>query len=152
MVSQRPMSIARPSTPGPGTGDEAPGFLSRDGLERLISVLRADGRTVIGPTVVDGAIAYDEIAGVASLPAGLTDDQAPGRYRLWYSFIPRFRDRLRDAGLRLERERHFYVTLPRPLDRFFPATARRVERWFDRYMDTKAKYLAEGYLAVARKA
>ena len=72
MVSPRPAPIA----------SEAPGFLSRDGLDRLIGLLRADGRAVVGPTVVDGAIVYDEVAGVASLPAGLTDDQAPGRYRL----------------------------------------------------------------------
>ncbi len=52
------------------------------GLERLISVLGADGRAVIGPTVRDGAVVYAEIGGVKDLPRGWGDDQAPGRYRL----------------------------------------------------------------------
>ena len=59
-----------------------PGFLRRDDLERLISLLREGGRTVIGPTMRDDAIVYDEISSMADLPAGWTDDQAPGRYRL----------------------------------------------------------------------
>jgi len=59
-----------------------PAFLRRDDLERLIALLQEGGRTVIGPTVRDGAIVLDEIAGVADLPAGWTDEQAPGHYRL----------------------------------------------------------------------
>ncbi len=60
----------------------SPGFLPRDDLDRLISLLEEDGRTVIGPTVRDGALSYDRIAGAADLPLGWTDAQAPGRYRL----------------------------------------------------------------------
>ncbi|MDW8468554.1 MAG: 4Fe-4S dicluster domain-containing protein [Burkholderiales bacterium] len=37
---------------------------------------------MLGPTVREGAIAYDEIASESDLPAGWTDEQAPGRYRL----------------------------------------------------------------------
>ena len=59
-----------------------PAFLRRDDLERLIALLQEGGRTVVGPTVRDGAIVYDEIREVADLPAGWTDEQAPGRYRL----------------------------------------------------------------------
>ena len=39
-----------------------PGFLPRTDLDRLLDLLREGGRTVIGPVVRDGAIAYDEIA------------------------------------------------------------------------------------------
>jgi ubiquinone/menaquinone biosynthesis C-methylase UbiE len=75
----------------------------------------------------------------------------PGNYRLWYHAIPRFRRRLLAAGFSLERERHFYLTLPRPLDRVFPNLAGRIERRFDRSMNTGLRHLAEGYIAVARK-
>ena len=64
------------------TAVEAPAFLRRDDLDRLIALLREDGRTVIGPTVADGAIVYDEIRSAADLPAGWRDEQEPGRYRL----------------------------------------------------------------------
>ena len=56
--------------------------IARDGLQTLIAVLRADGREVVGPTVRDGAIIYDAIADIADLPAGWTDRQEAGRYRL----------------------------------------------------------------------
>ncbi len=51
-------------------------------LGTLVEVLRARGYRVVGPTVRDGAIVYDEIAGAAQLPVGWTDVQQPGRYRL----------------------------------------------------------------------
>ena len=57
-------------------------MLDRPGLERLFEALKAEGRTLVGPTVRDGAIIYDVLAGVASLPQGWRDEQAPGRYRL----------------------------------------------------------------------
>ncbi len=57
-------------------------WLPRDGLDRLIELLREDGRHVIGPTVQDSAIVYDEIAAATDLPHGVRDEQAPGRYRL----------------------------------------------------------------------
>jgi sulfhydrogenase subunit beta (sulfur reductase) len=52
------------------------------GLDQLLSALRARGFTVVGPTVHDGAIVLDEIAAVADLPAGWTDRQEAGTYRL----------------------------------------------------------------------
>ncbi len=57
-------------------------FLARANLGVLIDLLRADGRTVIGPTVVDGAITYAEISSADDLPAGVGDEQAPGHYAL----------------------------------------------------------------------
>ena len=57
-------------------------FLARSDLDALIQALRKAGRTVIGPTVRDGAIVNDEIQSAADLPAGVRDEQAAGRYRL----------------------------------------------------------------------
>ena len=57
-------------------------MLDRPGLERLFEGLKAEGRTLVGPTVRDGAIIYDVLAGVASLPQSWRDEQAPGSYRL----------------------------------------------------------------------
>ncbi|MCA9688343.1 MAG: 4Fe-4S ferredoxin, partial [Myxococcales bacterium] len=51
-------------------------------LEQLIALVRADGYRLIGPTVQDGAIVYDELTAARDLPIGWTDEQAPGRYRL----------------------------------------------------------------------
>lgn len=56
--------------------------LSREGLDRLLSLLRERGYRLIGPTIRDEAIVYDEIEGAAALPIGWTDEQAPGQYRL----------------------------------------------------------------------
>jgi ubiquinone/menaquinone biosynthesis C-methylase UbiE len=71
--------------------------------------------------------------------------------RLWHHRIPEFKQRLRTAGLLLEGERHFYLTLPSPLNRLFPTVTRKVERWLDGYMHTSLRHLAEGYIAVATK-
>ena len=59
-----------------------PAFLAREGLDDLIALLRADGRTVIGPTIIDGAVVYDEIDGMDRLPIGWADRQEAGTYRL----------------------------------------------------------------------
>lgn len=54
----------------------------RDQLQDLINLLRRTGYCVVGPTVRDGAIVYDEVTGLDDLPAGWTDHQDGGRYRL----------------------------------------------------------------------
>ena len=59
-----------------------PGFLPRAGLDRLLDLLAADGRRIIGPTVSQGAVVYDEIHRASDLPSGWAADQAPGVYRL----------------------------------------------------------------------
>ncbi|MGA7906135.1 MAG: hypothetical protein WCA16_01920, partial [Candidatus Sulfotelmatobacter sp.] len=56
--------------------------VSREELEALIPALRRQGYQVIGPVVRDGAIVYDEVDKLADLPAGWTDEQEPGKYRL----------------------------------------------------------------------
>ena len=56
--------------------------LGPDGLQALIAALAARGMDVIGPVERDGAIVLDHIAGLADLPAGRTDRQEAGFYRL----------------------------------------------------------------------
>jgi sulfhydrogenase subunit beta (sulfur reductase) len=51
-------------------------------LDELIGNLVRKGYEVIGPTVRDGAIVYDSIESSQQLPAGWTDEQEPGRYRV----------------------------------------------------------------------
>ena len=51
-------------------------------LPRLFTALQARGYQVVGPTVRDGAIVYDALAGPEELPAGWTDEQDGGTYRL----------------------------------------------------------------------
>ena len=51
-------------------------------LEELIPALQRRGYQVVGPVVREGAIVYDVVEKLADLPAGWTDEQAAGRYRL----------------------------------------------------------------------
>ena len=44
--------------------------VERQQLGELLRVLQKRGYKLVGPTRRDGAIVYDEIAGVADLPAG----------------------------------------------------------------------------------
>ncbi len=53
-----------------------------DALDRLIIALSARGYRVLGPTVRDGAIVYDDLESANDLPIGLTDRQDGGTYRL----------------------------------------------------------------------
>jgi ferredoxin len=57
-------------------------FLPRQHLDVLIRALISDGYQVVGPTIDQGAIVYGEIESAADLPAGWTDIQEPGKYRL----------------------------------------------------------------------
>lgn len=54
----------------------------RSQLERLFELCQADGRTLIAPTVRDGAIVYAPVRSVSELPIGWTDRQSPGKYQL----------------------------------------------------------------------
>jgi sulfhydrogenase subunit beta (sulfur reductase) len=62
------------------TGDKV--VLQPEHLDLLIQALRKQGYQVIGPTVREGAIVYDELTSARNLPAGWTDEQAGGTYRL----------------------------------------------------------------------
>jgi sulfhydrogenase subunit beta (sulfur reductase) len=56
--------------------------IERAALDELFGVLEARGYTPIGPLVRDRAIVYDELHSSAELPAGWTDVQEGGSYRL----------------------------------------------------------------------
>lgn len=57
-------------------------FLDKAGLQSLLDLLLAAGFKVVGPTVSQEAIVYDEIRNVTELPRGWTDVQEPAKYRL----------------------------------------------------------------------
>ncbi len=57
-------------------------YLDRTGLDGLLRALVDAGYDLIGPTVRDGAIVLDHLDGASDLPAGVGEEQAPGRYRL----------------------------------------------------------------------
>lgn len=56
--------------------------LSLQHLSRLIALLRQEGYRVIGPTLRGGSVVYDEIESLNDLPAGWSDAQEAGSYRL----------------------------------------------------------------------
>ena len=56
--------------------------MSVEDFAQLLRELAADGYSLVGPTVRDGAIVQAEITGIADLPAGITAVQEAGSYRL----------------------------------------------------------------------
>jgi sulfhydrogenase subunit beta (sulfur reductase) len=62
--------------------EHSPQVIERGGLEELLGALRRRGFTPIGPTVRQGAIVYEELELASDLPAGWTDVQDGGTYRL----------------------------------------------------------------------
>ena len=64
------------------TLERTPVVMATSALEKLIQLLLQRGYQVIGPVVRDGAIVYDEIEGLKDLPAGWTDEQEAGHYRI----------------------------------------------------------------------
>ncbi|MEO8091745.1 MAG: 4Fe-4S dicluster domain-containing protein [bacterium] len=60
----------------------AAAVIDRKGLDDLLAALAGHGFKVIGPTIRDGAILYEQIASTADLPEGWTDEQEGGTYRL----------------------------------------------------------------------
>ena len=57
-------------------------LLDRADFDSLFGALSDEGYEVIGPTARDGAIVYEALGGVGDLPAGWTDEQDGGTYRL----------------------------------------------------------------------
>jgi len=57
-------------------------ILTVAGVEALLGALRERRYRVVGPTVRDQAIVYDDIETVDDLPRGWTDEQDGGHYRL----------------------------------------------------------------------
>jgi ferredoxin len=56
--------------------------ISTQGLQALVAALRRRGYRVVGPTLRDAAIVYDDITSISDLPSGWTDEQNGGHYRL----------------------------------------------------------------------
>ena len=56
--------------------------IGQEGLQEILDGLANRGYRVIGPTMRDGAIIYENIARLEDLPVGWTDRQDAGRYRL----------------------------------------------------------------------
>ncbi len=56
--------------------------LDKPELGAIIDRLRQMGYTVVGPTIAQGAIIFDEIRRLDQLPIGWTDEQEGGTYRL----------------------------------------------------------------------
>jgi ferredoxin len=71
-----------PDEPSSLTLDETPVIVERADLPALFAALQARGLRLVGPTVREGAIVYDEVASVDDLPIDYTDRQEAGRYRL----------------------------------------------------------------------
>lgn len=61
---------------------DGPGVIDVAGLQAAIEALRAEGRTVIGPTAAGDAIALGEVSSVEDLPRDWGDEQEAARYRL----------------------------------------------------------------------
>ncbi len=61
---------------------EHPVVIESGALDALIAALRDRGYTVLGPTVSSEAIVHAELESSADLPAGWTDEQDGGTYRL----------------------------------------------------------------------
>ena len=75
------------------TETQDPLILAPSALQQLIDALKDAGHRVFGPVVGNGAIVYDELSSVEQLPAGKTDVQLPGSYKLvprddeaWFGF------------------------------------------------------------------
>lgn len=61
---------------------EEPAVLEREDFQTLLDALARRGYRVIGPTVAEGAVIYDEVASPGHLPVGWADEQDGGTYRL----------------------------------------------------------------------
>jgi sulfhydrogenase subunit beta (sulfur reductase) len=64
------------------TGQTSCYLLERDALDELFGAIRRRGFRLVGPVLRDGTICYDDITSSADLPAGWTDEQDGGSYRL----------------------------------------------------------------------
>ncbi len=56
--------------------------IEREHFDQLFELLARKGYRVVGPRIRDGAIVYDQVNSAADLPAGWTEEQEGGKYRL----------------------------------------------------------------------
>lgn len=59
-----------------------PLYCSTTQFEHLLSLIKEEGYRLLGPTVRDEVIIYDELQSAQDLPIGWMDEQDPGHYRL----------------------------------------------------------------------
>ena len=57
-------------------------FLPRPALDDLIRLLRKQGYTVLGPTLLNSAVSFQPITSADQIPKGVRDEQDGGSYRL----------------------------------------------------------------------
>ncbi len=57
-------------------------IIAYEDFQQLLDALLDRDYQVIGPTLRDNAIVYDEISSISELPSGYTDEQDGGRYRI----------------------------------------------------------------------
>lgn len=62
--------------------DDSAFIITTDQFEQLLDLIKQDGYKLLGPTVRDEVIVYDELRSAKDLPIGWADEQDPGRYRL----------------------------------------------------------------------
>jgi ferredoxin len=60
-------------------------IIEQEGFTQLLVVLQKRGYSLIGPTIRDSTIVYDQINSSAELPKGWTDHQAPASYTLTHT-------------------------------------------------------------------
>jgi predicted ATPase len=63
-------------------------ILHRRDFQHLLDALASRGYRIVGPTVRDGAIVYDEIHDASDLPEGWTDRQAAARIAWKSAMMP----------------------------------------------------------------
>ncbi|MFQ5444898.1 MAG: 4Fe-4S dicluster domain-containing protein [Nitrospinales bacterium] len=57
-------------------------IIEREHFHELFDALKKRGYRVVGPTLGEGAIVYEELSSISDLPAGWTDEQDGATYRL----------------------------------------------------------------------
>jgi sulfhydrogenase subunit beta (sulfur reductase) len=62
--------------------EECPALLRGEHFHQLLAVLREQGYCLVGPTLREGAVVYEELHSPDDLPRGWTDEQDGGNYRL----------------------------------------------------------------------
>jgi sulfhydrogenase subunit beta (sulfur reductase) len=76
-----PDTFSTSAAAGP-TSESQRSVLERESFQNLLDVLVKKGYRVLGPRLRDNAIVYDELNSASDLPAGWTDEQDGGTYRL----------------------------------------------------------------------
>ncbi len=62
--------------------DSPAACIDRKDIDALFAALKAEGYALVGPTVQNGVIVYDDISTAGDLPIGWRDEQEAGTYRL----------------------------------------------------------------------